>query len=162
MFLLDANVLIEASRTYYSASIAPTYWAWLADQHTAGNIASVAEVRKEIDDGKAGHLTTWASTLPATFWIQPNQPSVQAMMAVTAWTMDPGRPYTVAARQTFLQVADYFLIAEALAGNHTVVTREQPAPTARKRILIPDACTGVGVSCEQPFSVYEGLGLRFH
>lgn len=47
MFLLDANVLIEASRTYYSVRIAPTYWAWLADQHLAGNIASVASVRKE-------------------------------------------------------------------------------------------------------------------
>lgn len=89
MFLLDANVLIEASRTYYSVRIAPTYWAWLADQHLAGNIASVASVRKEIDDGKAGHLTTWATTLPPTFWIQPSQPSIQAMTVLTAWTMDP-------------------------------------------------------------------------
>lgn len=161
MFLLDANVLMEASRTYYSVRIAPTYWAWLADQHLAGNLASVAAVRKEIDDGKAGHLTTWAAALPATFWIQPSQPSVQAMTLLTAWTMDPARLYTRAARQVFLQEADYFLIAEAHAGNHTVVTREQPSPAAKKRVLIPDACAGVNVACTDPFSFYERLGLHF-
>lgn len=161
MFLLDANVLIEASRTYYSVRIAPTYWAWLADQHLAGNIASVASVRKEIDDGKVGHLTTWAATLPPTFWIQPSQPSIQAMTVITAWTMHPARLYTSAARQAFLREADYFLIAEARAANHTVVTREQSSPAAKKRVLIPDACAGVNVACASPFSVYESLGLQF-
>lgn len=162
MYLLDANVFIEASRTYYSAIIAPTYWAWLADQHAAGNIASIAAVRTEIDDGNAGHLKAWAAGLPATFWIAPTQPSITAMATLTAWTMDPARTYSAAARQTFLQEADYYLTAEALSGGHTVVTREQPAPAAKKRVLIPDACAAVGVTCANPFDVYTTLGLLFH
>jgi hypothetical protein len=39
MFLLDSNVLINASRTYYAPDIAPTFWEWLKAQHTAGAIA---------------------------------------------------------------------------------------------------------------------------
>ena len=33
---------------------------------------------------------------------------------------------------TFLQVADYYLVAQAHAGQHTVVTHEVPAATPRK------------------------------
>ena len=50
-------------------------------------------------------------------------------------------------------------MAAAHAGRHVVVTREQPAPDAKKRILIPDACLAMGVRYADPFSVYEALGL---
>ena len=36
MFLLDANVFIEASRTCYSETIAPAFWDWLIDQFESG------------------------------------------------------------------------------------------------------------------------------
>lgn len=160
MFLLDANVFMEASRTYYSEALAPAYWTWVAAQHAAGNLASIAAVRNEIDDGRgAGHLKKWAKSLPPTFWVQPTQPSVTAMAVLSAWTMDPTRTYTAAARRAFLQEADYLLISEALGGGHVVVTREKSSPEAKKRVLIPDACAGVGVECREPFKVYEHLGL---
>lgn len=47
---------------------------------------------------------------------------------------------------TFLQVADYYLVAHALAHGHTVVTHEVAAPSIKK-IKIPNACIGVGVKC---------------
>lgn len=161
MFLLDSNVLMEASRTYYSATLAPAFWAWLAAQHSAGNLASIPQVRREIDDGVgSGHLKSWSAGLPPTFWVAPTQASVTAMGAVTAWTMDAARPYTTAAQHSFLAAADYYLVAEALAGGHTVVTRERRQPAAKKRVLIPDVCAGLGVECRDPFGVYESLGLR--
>jgi len=33
MFLVDANVLIEAKNRYYAFDIAPGFWAWLDQAH---------------------------------------------------------------------------------------------------------------------------------
>ncbi len=159
MFLLDANVFIEASRTYYSETIAPAFWDWLIEQFDSGQVASVPHVKDEILDGTSGHLTKWAKKLPTGFWVQPTQNTVTSMQTLTGWTMDPARQYRAAARNDFLSKADYFLVATAHGDNHIVVTREQPAPESKRRILIPDACTAMGVGYQDPFSVYEALGL---
>ena len=75
MFLLDSNVLINASRTYYAPDIAPTFWEWLKAQHTAGAIASIARVKEEIDDGREGHFRTWAASLPKELLDHPRRPN---------------------------------------------------------------------------------------
>lgn len=161
MYLLDANVLINASRLYYAPEIAPTFWDWLEDQHRRGNISSVARVKAEIDDGQAGHLHTWAAGLPSTFWLAPGQSAVNPMGTLTSWAMHPDRAYSRAAREEFLSLADYYLVAQALGGSHQVVTFEQPRPQSKRRVLIPDACDAVGVAWREPFSIYRELGLRF-
>lgn len=160
MFLLDSNVFIEASRTYYSPKIAPTFWDWLIQKHDEGLIASIPEVKQEILNGKQGHLTSWAEAAPASFWIDPDDRTIASMASLSNWTMDPSRRYTTAARAEFLNVADYFLVAAAHAGGHTVVTREQSAPDSKKRVLIPDACLAMGVPFQDPFTLYEQLALR--
>ena len=159
MFLLDSNVFIEASRTYYSPAISLDFWDWLATKHAEGSVASIPQVKQEILDGNSGHLTTWVGQLPKSFWLQPDQQTVTSMEKLSKWTMDPARQYFPAARSDFLSKADYFLVAAADAGGHIVVTREQPAPDAKKRILIPDACLAMGVRFSDPFSVYEYLDL---
>lgn len=161
MLLLDANVLINASRLYYAPTIAPTFWDWLKDQHEQGNLASITKVREEIDDGEKGHLRTWAATLPASFWISPKDDVVPSMTALSTWVMHPNRSYRQAARDEFLAVADYYLVAQAHAGGHRVVTFELPSPDSRKRVPIPDACIALDVPYEEPFSVYRRLGLQF-
>jgi hypothetical protein len=42
---------------------------------------------------------------------------------------------------TFLQVSDYYLVAQAHAGNHIIVSHEVPSSSIRK-IKIPDARIG--------------------
>jgi hypothetical protein len=61
---------------------------------------------------------------------------------------------------TFLQVADYYLVAHALAHGHTVVTHEVPAPS-RKRIKIPNACIDLGVKCMTPYEMLRVERARF-
>lgn len=161
MFLLDANVFINASRLYYSPDIAPTFWQWLAAEHIKGNIGSIVRVRQEIDDGTAGPLKTWAAGLPASFWLSPDSHAPSSMAQLAAWTTDPARQYTQAARAEFLSVADYFLVAQAHAGGHKVITFELPAPQSKKRVLIPDACSAMNVPYREPFGLYRQLGLHF-
>ena len=121
MYLLDSNVFINASRLYYAPTIAPTFWEWLKEQHEQGNLASIAKVHKEIDDGETGHLKTWAAELPSSFWLQPNN-ATASMAQLTAWVDSPEREYRQAAREEFLRIADYYLVAQAHAGKHTVAT----------------------------------------
>ncbi len=163
MFLLDANVFIQASRLYYAPDIAPTFWEWLREQHEKGNIASIARIRDEIDDGKGpGHLKDWAASLPTSFWIRPDAHTPDAMARLSAWTMHRDRPYMQAARAAFFNAADYYLVAQALGLGHEVVTFEQPRPEAKKRVLIPDACKALGVPYREAFGLYRQLGLRFN
>ena len=68
--------------------------------------------------------------------------------------------YEPAAVNTFLQVADYYLVAHALAHGHTVVTHEVAAPS-RKRIKIPNVCIGVNVKCMTPFEMLRVERARF-
>ena len=162
MYLLDSNVFIEASRRYYAPTIAPTFWEWLKEQHEQGNLASIAKVRKEIDDSdsKTDYLKTWAAELPSSFWLRSDD-ATASMAQLTAWVDSPEREYRQAAREEFLRIADYYLVAQAHAGKHTVVTFELPAPNSKRRILIPDACIAMNVAYKEPFGVYRKLGLRF-
>ncbi|WP_276782135.1 DUF4411 family protein [Actinomyces gerencseriae] len=163
LFLLDSNVFINAARLYYSPDIAPTFWGWLTEQNRLGRIASVSRVKDEIDDGEMGYLKKWSSELPNTFWLRPGVKAmdIDSMSRLADWTMHPDRPYRDSARAEFLNVADYYLVAQAHSTGAAVVTFELPAPSSRRRVLIPDACRAMGVSYFEPFGVYRRLGLRF-
>ena len=81
-----------------------------------------------------------------------------ALGTVSAWVT--GQGYEPAAVNTFLQVADYYLIAHALAHGHTVVTHEKAQPLARK-IKIPNVCIGLKIKCITPFEMLRNERARF-
>lgn len=61
---------------------------------------------------------------------------------------------------TFLQVADYYLVAHALAHGHTVVTHEIASPSPKK-IKIPNACIGLGIKVMTPYEMLRHERARF-
>jgi hypothetical protein len=63
-------------------------------------------------------------------------------------------------RWAFLQVADYYLVAQAHAHHHVVVTHEVVSPSM-KRIKIPNACLGMGVRYLTPFEMLRTERARF-
>jgi hypothetical protein len=67
--------------------------------------------------------------------------------------------YEQGAVSTFLSVADYYLVAQAHAYQHTVVTHEVFAQTTRK-INIPNACIGMGVRCITPSEMLRAEGVK--
>lgn len=82
------------------------------------------------------------------------------MTELAAWGTNPARHYRQEAIDEFVDSADLKLIAHAMAAGAIVVAREQPAPDARKKIKIPDACNAFGVAWTDPFSLYRTLGMR--
>ena len=78
--------------------------------------------------------------------------------SVSSWAA--GQNYEPAAVSTFLQKADFYLVAHALAHGHVVVTHEVAAASTKK-IKIPNACIGVGVKCMSPFEMLRLARARF-
>ncbi|RRD03297.1 DUF4411 family protein [Arachnia propionica] len=52
MFLLDANVFIEAHRFYHAFDLVPSFWAWLERQFRSGG-----RFRPAGSEGTAPHET---------------------------------------------------------------------------------------------------------
>jgi hypothetical protein len=68
--------------------------------------------------------------------------------------------YTPAAINAFLQAADFYLVAHALAGQHVLVTHEVPA-NSPNRIKIPNVCVGLGVRFMTPYQMLRTEQARF-
>ena len=129
-YLLDAGVFIEAKRRFYGLDFCPGYWEWLMREADAGTLQSIERVAEELG-AQQDDLSAWAATLPAGFFLRPDAAFSNAFQRVSQWVLTSG--FQAAAYNEFLDVADSFLIAQALAGDHIVVTLEKPATTPSRR-----------------------------
>ena len=145
-YLLDANVFIQAKNLHYGLDFCPAFWDWLIQNSAAKKVFSIEKVEDELL--AIGHqLAHWASKRGSGFFLKPDAKLLVALSTVSAWAT--GQSYDPAAVNTFLLVADYYLVGHALAHGQTVVTHEI-ASTSTKKIKIPDACIGLGIKVVSP------------
>ena len=156
-YLLDANVFMQAKNLYYGLDFCPAFWDWLIAGNTGGKVFSIEKVGDEIEAG-GDELAAWAAQRGPDFFLKPDAAILPALGQVSSWATS--QRYDPAAVSTFLQVADYYLVAHALARQHTVVTHEI-ASTSTKKIKIPDACIGLGIKCVTPFDMLRHERARF-
>lgn len=157
MYLVDANVLIEAKNRYYAFDIAPGFWVWLDRAHEQDAVCSIAEVRDELLAGD-DDLAQWARAHTA-FFRDIDQGTQRHFADLTTWAYS--RNFTSAALAEFASdSADYLLIAYAREHQDVVVTHEQSHPDARRRVFIPDACTAMGVSTVGTFQMLRETGAK--
>jgi len=156
-YLLDANVFIQAKNLHYGLDFCPAFWDWLIESNNAQLVFSIERVEGEIAAG-ADELSTWAAQQGAGFFLRPAPSVLPSLAQVSNWATNQG--YEPAAVNTFLQVADYYLVAQALADGHTVVTHERAAPSTKK-IMIPNVCIGLNVACMTPFEMLRRARARF-
>jgi hypothetical protein len=161
-YLLDANVFISAKNLHYGFDFCPAFWDWLIAQNAAGKVLSIDKIEDEVvalgDD-----LSVWAQGLGKTLFVPVDAAVLPSLGAVSAWANGPrsdGKRYEPAAISTFLQVADYYLVAHALAGKHVVITHEV-ASASQKKIKIPDACLGLGIKFMTPYEMLRRERARF-
>lgn len=64
LYLLDANVLIDANRDYYPLGRVPEFWDWLLDCANLHQVKIPMEMYEEILAGKDDGLTRWAQGQP--------------------------------------------------------------------------------------------------
>ena len=156
-YLLDADVFIRGKNLHYGLDFCPAFWDWLVTGNDSGRVFSVEKVGDEVQAG-ADELSDWAAHRGDAFFLRPDASIFPALAEVSEWANN--QAYEPAAVNTFLQVADYWLVAQARAGRHTVVTHEIPSASTR-RIKIPDACIGLGMKCITPFEMLRRERARF-
>ena len=158
-YLLDANVFMQATNLHYGFDFCPAFWDWLVREHATGRVLSIEKVGDEIQAG-TGDLTTWAAKQGSAFFVAPAPNALPALTKVSTWLASQPN-YAQSAVSMFMQGADYYLVAQAIADGHVVVTHEVAAPHAIKKVKIPDVCIGLGVKCMTPFEMLRKEGARF-
>ena len=156
-YLLDADVFIRAKNLHYGFDFCPAFWDWLVQQNQGGQVYSIEKVGDELLAG-ADELSNWAGDRGDDFFLPPDAALLPALAKVSDWVTD--QSYDQAAVSTFFQKADYYLVAQAYAGQHIVVTHEIPSTSSRK-IKIPDVCIGLGVKCMTPYEMLKKERARF-
>lgn len=156
-YLLDANVFIQAKNLHYGLDFCPAFWEWLIINNTAGRVFCIEKVGDEIAAG-ADDLSTWAANCGDGFFLKPDAAILGVLGKVSTWANTQN--YEPAAVNTFLQVADFYLVAHALAHGNTVVTHEI-ASASTKKIKIPNACIGLKLKCMTPYEMLRLEKARF-
>jgi hypothetical protein len=156
-YLLDANIFIQGKNRHYGFDFCPAFWLWLETQNAVGKVASIEKVGDELQ-GHEDDLATWAEGRGPSFFLPPDEQVLPALATVATWSN--GHGFDAAAISTFLQGADYWLVAHALAHGFTVVTHEMPANSAKK-IKIPNVCVALKVPCVSPYEMLRRERARF-
>ncbi len=156
-YLLDSDVFIQAKNLHYGFDFCPGFWMWVERSNAAGFVLSIEKVGTELQAG-ADELSVWAAAQGPALFLAADNAVLPALAVVSQWATT--QRYEPGAVNTFFQVADYWLVGHALAHGHTVVTHEVPAVTPKK-IKIPNACVGLGISCVSPFEMLRQEHARF-
>jgi hypothetical protein len=156
-YVLDANVFINAKNLHYGLDFCPAFWEWLVHGANTGVVFSIDKVADEIEAG-ADELLRWARTQGRNLFHRTPAALAAQFGHVSSWATS--QQYTPAAINTFLQAADFYLVAHALAGGHIVVTHELISDS-RVRIKIPSACIGLGVRFMTPYQMLRIERARF-
>jgi hypothetical protein len=158
LYLLDANVLIDANRDYYSLSRVPEFWEWLEDAGANGLVKIPIEIYEEIQDGE-DDLAKWAKN-----------PSVRVALlfeeevdeTVVARVVDQGYANDLTDVEVEEIGRDPFLIAYALQApsDRCIVTTEVSKPKKlRANRHLPDVCNDLGVTCTNTFEFVRDLNF---
>jgi hypothetical protein len=156
-YLLDANVFIQAKNLHYGLDFCPAFWEWLDVNGAAGRVLTIDKVADEIAAGD-DELNDWMQHAGTRLVRRTDARIASHFGTVSAWATS--QQYEPAAVNAFLQVADFYLIAHALADGHVVVTHEVPAAST-KRIKIPNACVGLGLRFMTPYEMLRIERARF-
>jgi hypothetical protein len=156
-YLLDANVFIQAKNLHYGFDFCPAFWDWIDEQNAAKQVFSIERVGDELAAGD-DELADWAKSRGEALFLTPDADMLTSLPKVSTWAS--AQDYSPAAVNTFLQVADYYLTARALAHDDVVVTHEVAAQTVNK-VKIPNACIGLGIKCMTPYEMLRAERARF-
>ena len=161
VYLVDANVPIEATNRYYSFSICPGFWDTLVWHADSGAVCSVDVVKRELLGGN-DDLAVWVKNVaPAAAFHSTNDADVVAWYGRIANWVQNEPQFRPEAKAEFMKAADPWLVADAGAHGMMLVTQETPEPMSRKKVKIPDVCRQFGVRWVSTFGMLEDLGVAF-
>lgn len=109
LYLLDANVLIDANRDYYPISRVPEFWDWLVDRALKLQTKIPLQMYEEILKGNEDPLTRWVKDNRAALLLDED-----VDVGLVARVMDFGYAPDLNDEEVQRVGRDPFLIAYAL------------------------------------------------
>ena len=161
LYLLDANVLIDADRDYYPIDRVPEFWDWLLTQATQGKALMPVETYEEVvlpRSSNPGLLENWLTG-------NRNQMVFDETVApaLVAKVTEVGYANDLTDEEVEKIGRDPFLIAYALEdpSNRVVVTTEHSRPSRRRANRhVPDVCRDFGIRPINTFDFIRELNFR--
>ena len=162
MYLLDANVFIEAKNFYYRFETFPAFWEWLDMEQERGNLDSIRPIFEEPVKG-SDELSQWAKDRKDTGWFLPvdDEQTQQHFVEIASWVV--AEPFKAVAKEEFLAGGDPWLVAKARTLSATVVTHKILFdPKIKRKVKIPNVCEALGVKPYlDTFDLLKKLGAKF-
>lgn len=159
LYLLDANVLIDASNKYYPISRVPEFWDWLVFHGVRGHVKVPIEIHEEVKVGD-DDLADWAKRKEVKDAILLDE---DANVELVSRVVDSGYAPDLTEDEIEKVGRDPFLIAYALLvpGERCIVTTENSTPK-RKRANrhIPDVCHDLSIPCMDTFEFVRSLDFK--
>lgn len=158
IYLLDANVLIDANRDYYPTDRVPEFWEWLVHQGQANSVKIPIEIYEEIRDGN-DELAVWAkedAVESALLLDEAADPALVSEITEQGYAPDLTDDEIVKVGR------DPFLLSYALSdlANRTIVTTEVSKPgRQRANRHIPDVCSTFNIRCRNTFEFVRELNF---
>ena len=158
MYLLDTNVFIEAKNRYYDLDFCPAFWDCLRQLHNKAKVFSIDKVKDEIEIGD-DDLSIWIKKLNKSFFIITDADAAKQFGKINDWLYQEN--YETAATQSFIQDADYYLIARALTNTETIIVTQEIANEGKKKVKIPNICIGLGIKYLSTFQMLKKEKTKF-
>ena len=161
MYLLDANVLIDANMYYYPVERVPQFWDWLAAMGQQGFVKIPSEIFDEVvkprpDD--PDQVIGWLLDREGSLVFEGATPS-----ALVTRVTEEGYGDKLSDVDIGKIGRDPFLIAYALQDieNRVVVSNEVSKPNAQgPNRRVPDVCASFHVRCINVFQLIRDLDFR--
>ncbi|MFX3657620.1 MAG: DUF4411 family protein [bacterium] len=160
LYLLDANVLIDANRDYYPIGRVDEYWEWLIFQGQQGRVKVPIEVYEEIKEGKQDALALWAREAETEEALKLDE---DVDIDLVRRVSDEGYAPDLTDVEVEKIGRDPFLIAYALIDveQRVVVTTETSQPRKeRANRKVPDVCRQFRVTSINAYQFGHQLDFR--
>ena len=161
LYLLDANVLIDADRDYYPMGRVPQFWDWLVDMGSQGQVRVPEEIYEEVTLPKPN------SADPLVDWLIANRDVLllaeQVSVDLVARVIDEGYANDLNDDEIEKIGRDPFLAAYALSdvSDRCIVTTERSRPSSqRANRKLPDVSAHFEIKCIDTFTMIRELDFR--
>ena len=159
-YWLDSNVFIEGKKGPYGFDIAPRFWNMLDELIDADIVSCPALVYSELQNVQ-DDLSTWAKERRRTsLFVEPSEAVQRTFREVIAYVMQHYPENQ--SRRRFLDRADPWVIAHAIAQGGAVVSLEGSDPDTSKKVNIPNVCSHFNVTCVNTYQMLRELGAAWN
>ena len=158
-YWLDSNVFIEGKKGPYGFDIAPHFWNFLDDLINAHRVSCPIMVYDELQNVQ-DDLSTWAKERRRTnLFVEPSEAVQRTFQEVITYVMQQYPDNQ--SRRRFMNRADPWVIAHAIAQGGTVVSLEGRAPDTSTKVKIPNVCSHFNVTCINTYQMLRELGATW-